>query len=105
MPIQFKLQPAGGRTDDLQGTILAEDLQIKTKQLKIEASYANGAWSGTIFDEQGNAMPGASISVAETTKGTVSNREGTFSVKADGTQELHVSFVGYETVRLVKSND
>ena len=104
MPVRFKLQKEAGLAGSqpqLKGTIQARDLQIKPDQLKIEASYDDGIWSGTIRDKDGKALPGASIVVSETTKGTVSDLDGTFKVTADEAQELYVSFVGYETVRLV----
>ena len=104
MPIRFTLEKEAGLAgsqSQLKGTILAKDLQIKPDQLKIEANYADGVWSGTIHDKDGKALPGASIVVAETTKGTVSDLDGMFKVTADEAQELYVSFVGYETVRLV----
>ncbi len=44
--------------------------------------------------------PGASIIIAGTTIGTVSDINGDFLLKVEGDPEIVVSFVGYETIRI-----
>ena len=80
--------------------IILEELSSNNQgKLQVDASYANGEWSGTVYDEQGEGLPGANIVVVGTTTGTVSDLDGTFKVKAYAYKDLHISFVGYESVR------
>ena len=57
--------------------------------------------SGSIMDkESGKAIQGASISIANTNKGTVSNEAGKYSITgvATGKAQLIISFTGYATI-------
>ena len=94
VPIMFKLD------NDERGTISVGEIQPKNSTFKVNATYNNGEWSGEVFDEEGEPLPGVNIIVSETTTGTVSNMEGGFKVKADESKDLYLSFVGYESVRL-----
>jgi hypothetical protein len=80
--------------------VIIKDVQSVYEKFKINADYANGEWSGTVYDEDGNPLPGANIVVAGTTTGTRSAADGTFRVKADESQAVNVSFIGYESVKL-----
>ena len=53
--------------------------------------------TGTIVDSEGNPLPGVSIIIAGTTKGTQSNFEGNYSIQADTGAVLEFSFVGMKT--------
>ena len=102
IPIQFKLDPEKKNPDNTpQGIITFEEVQDIEFKLKIEASYVEGAWIGTVYDEEtGNVMPGANIVVAGTTQGTVSDLDGTFRLTTGKEAEVAISFVGYKSVKL-----
>lgn len=101
MPITFKLNEGQTNEDNsAQGVIVVEKAQIVNEQLTVNANYVNGKWSGTIYAEDGNAFPGANIVVAGTNLGTVSDLDGTFSVKANESSDLYISAVGYERVKI-----
>jgi TonB family protein len=101
LPIIFKLDEENKNPDNTAvGIIIIEKAESKGGALKVEAQFADGAWSGTVYSPEGDVLPGVSILVAGTTTGTVSDLDGTFKVKADASRELYLSFVGYETVRL-----
>ncbi|MDF9799382.1 TonB family protein [Catalinimonas alkaloidigena] len=101
MPIVFKLNEGKTNPDNsTQGMVIVEEVEQKNNKLKVDAHYAGGMWSGTVYDEEGGALPGVNILVAGTTSGTVSDLDGTFKLKADASQDLHISCVGYESVRL-----
>ena len=52
--------------------------------------------SGTVYDENGEALPGASILIKGTSTGTVSDIDGKFDVNvSDASSILVVSFLGY----------
>ena len=101
VPITFKLNEGKINSDkSTQGIVIIEDVEARNETLKVDADYANGEWSGTVYDEEGNKLPGANIILVGTTTGTTSALDGTFSVKADQSNDLSISFVGYESVRL-----
>jgi len=101
VPIIFKLNTGQtNRDNSTKGIIIVEEVESKNEKFKVDASYANGEWSGSVYDEEGEGLPGANIVVAGTTTGTVSDLDGTFKVKADQGKDLYISFVGYERVKL-----
>lgn len=101
MPIVFKLNKVSTNADNsAQGIIVIEEAETNQGRLKVDARYANGKWSGTVYSPEGEKLPGTNIVVAGTTTGTVADLEGNFSLKTDASHDLHVSFVGYESVRL-----
>lgn len=101
MPIIFKLNEGKKNEDNsTRGIIVVEEAKSKNGKFKVEANYANGEWSGTVYDEEGEGLPGVNIVVAGTTTGTASDIDGNFRVKANKADDLYLSFVGYESVRL-----
>jgi hypothetical protein len=62
--------------------------------------FAQNTISGTVLDEDGNALYGASIVLKGTSNGTVSNEDGSFSMRTNAQLpiELEISFVGFETL-------
>ncbi|WP_268034847.1 SusC/RagA family TonB-linked outer membrane protein [Algoriphagus sp. PAP.12] len=56
--------------------------------------------SGVVKDEFGEPIPGVSILVKGTTKGTVTDLDGAYSLEAPQGQVLVFSFIGYETQEL-----
>ncbi|GHB63745.1 SusC/RagA family TonB-linked outer membrane protein [Persicitalea jodogahamensis] len=53
--------------------------------------------TGKVTSEAGEIVPGATVVVQGTSRGTTSNAEGNYSISAPGNGTLVVSFVGYET--------
>ena len=102
LPITFKIDPSKTNPDGSpQGSIAIGELQMRKEQLQIDVQYTDGLWKGTVKDHEGNPMPGANIVVEGTNYGRVSDRDGTFTVEAKSSQNVTVSFMGYERVRLV----
>lgn len=52
--------------------------------------------TGKVFDENGNTVPGATIVVKGTTRGTISGVNGQYSIEAKKGDILVFSYVGYE---------
>jgi TonB family C-terminal domain len=101
VPITFKLDEGRTNPDNsTQGIIVIEQVESRNEKFKVDANYANGEWSGTIYDEEGEGLPGANIVVGGTAIGTKSDLGGTFKLKANESEDIYVSFIGYETVRL-----
>ncbi|WP_418512448.1 TonB-dependent receptor [Corallibacter sp.] len=60
----------------------------------------SGNIQGIITDENGVTVPGATVSIKELNRGTVSDFDGKFTLVdvAEGTHNVLVSFIGYENV-------
>jgi TonB-dependent starch-binding outer membrane protein SusC len=57
----------------------------------------NVSVKGTIQDESGGGLPGASVVVKGTTQGTLTDNDGNFSLEAPKGGTLVISYVGYNT--------
>ena len=101
LPIIFKLNQYKSKKDT-QGTIEMGKIDSRNDKLKVEANYADGEWSGTVYNSEGGVLAGANIIVGGTTAGTVSNIDGTFKLKAHESKPIYISFAGYEVLRLEK---
>jgi TonB family protein len=97
VPIQFKLTDELDENGNPKGIVVIEELEVVNESLQVDASYADGTWSGVVSTSDGETIPGSSIIIKGTSRGTVSDLEGKFRIEADESQELVVSFVGYET--------
>lgn len=60
--------------------------------------------SGMVTDENGEPLPGATVTVENSTIGTVSDIDGNFSIEVDEGVVLVVSFIGYQTKRITVTN-
>src|SRR5688572_18401 len=66
------------------------------KLLSYGALFQDRTISGTIKDEQGGVLPGASVLIKGTTIGTSTNAEGKFSLSVPTSAAiLVVSYIGY----------
>lgn len=56
--------------------------------------------SGTILDDNSQPIPGANVIIEGSTKGTVTNQDGNYSLKlAQGNYVVEVSYVGFKTIK------
>lgn len=66
--------------------------------LVVQISFAQQkAVSGTVTDDSQMPLPGATIIIQGTTTGTTTDFDGNFTINADASDVLVVSFVGYAT--------
>ena len=79
---------------------MVEKVDAENGQLKVDASYSNGKWSGKVYSPEGDVLPGVNIVVVGSDSGTITDLEGNFSLVTDQSNELNLSFVGYKSVRL-----
>ncbi|WP_229201871.1 SusC/RagA family TonB-linked outer membrane protein [Arsenicibacter rosenii] len=73
------------------------------KTVKVaDITVADITVSGKVVDAQGGGLPGVSISIKGTTRGTTSNVDGTFQLSVTGPEDVLVfSFIGYTTQEVV----
>lgn len=70
-----------------------------------QSSTSDRQVSGTVRDEKGEGLPGVSVVLKGTQKGTTTNAEGKFTVSVpDENAVLIFSFVGYESKEVVVGN-
>lgn len=64
-------------------------------------AYGQKSITGIVVDGSSNPVPGASIVIDGTTKGTTSDFDGNFSIESDAdTFTLVVSYIGFKTVKV-----
>ncbi|GAA5023102.1 hypothetical protein GCM10011506_05710 [Marivirga lumbricoides] len=82
--------------------------------IKKEKQKGTGTIKGKVYDQkdENEVLPGASIRIEGTTKGTVTNVNGLFEIEnlPEGTYTLIVSFVGYATqqvegIKVIEGNE
>jgi iron complex outermembrane receptor protein len=71
----------------------------------IAATVAFAQAGGTVYDDQNNPLPGASIVIKGTTNGSTTDFDGVFSIDVNQDDVLVVSFIGFETQEVTYSGD
>ena len=64
--------------------------------LHIQLQAQESTASGTVSDSTGAAIPGASVEVVGTKRGTVTDGSGRFSIRVSPNQQLAITALGYE---------
>jgi len=72
---------------------------IKSPEVS-EVVFAQEIIKGTITDENGEPLPGATIQEKGTTNGTITDVEGGFTLSVPEDAILTISFVGYQTMEV-----
>ena len=82
------------------------DKPIITKESVVYNNvYVDNTIKGTIIDEKGEKLPGVSIVVKGTTRGTTTNSNGDYTISVlDNKATLVFSFVGYESQEVIVGN-
>jgi len=79
-------------------------MKRKGKSGKVISAAVLITISGTVTDENGEAIPGATILVEGTNTGTATDIEGKFTIEANVGNVLLISFIGYENQRITVGN-
>ena len=79
---------------------------LKRKDSEVEVMTATYAVTvnGTVVDETGDPLPGATVTVEGSLSGTVTDIDGNYSIDVAEGAVLVVSFIGYKTMRINVSN-
>ncbi len=78
------------------------DKYIKSLRLRTEYddSIKKGFVSGTVFDENGDPLPGVNILIKGTKSRTITDFDGNFNIEASENSILVFSFIGYKTTQI-----
>ncbi|QDH78223.1 TonB-dependent receptor [Echinicola soli] len=60
--------------------------------------------TGTVTDEEGEPLPGATVTVVGSSKGTVTDADGKYSLDVEEGETLQFSFIGFEKQQQVVGN-
>ena len=63
--------------------------------------FAQNIVNGTITDEEGAFLPGATVTVLESNIGAITDFDGKFSLEANTGDTVIISYVGYTTQEIV----
>ena len=66
--------------------------------------YAQSEMTGSVVDETGEGVIGATVKVKGTTNGTVTDFEGNFKLKVAAGKTLVVTYIGYDPVEMTAAN-
>ena len=78
---------------------------VLAMSLGVFQALAQNTLSGTVVDANGEPIIGAGVLVKGTTRGTVTNTDGTFSIAVAPGTTLEVSCVGYTTREVAAANN
>ena len=85
--------------DSLKGLLLLILL------LSMISAYGQRTITGSVMDAETNEpLPGASVLLKGTTTGTITDADGSFTIRAESDDVLVISFVGYKTREITVSN-
>ena len=85
----------------------ADEYQSMTKTTKAEKKKNSdkNLITGTVVDENGNPLPGVSVTIKGTTKGAVTDVNGLFSLNGTSVKDtLNLSSVGYKNLDVLAKN-
>ena len=68
--------------------------------LTINLGWAQNNVNGTVNDETGAPLPGATVIVEGTTRGVATDFDGNFSIQASQGEVLVITYVGYVEQRV-----
>ncbi|MDO6601777.1 TonB-dependent receptor [Arenibacter palladensis] len=66
--------------------------------------FTNAQITGSVLDEEGTPLPGASIVIKGTSTGTTTDFDGNFTIEASMGDILVVSYIGFETLQVTVNN-
>ena len=72
--------------------------------LAVQVAVAQQTVSGSVTDESGIPLPGATVIVKGTSNGTATDFDGNYSISVGPNAVLEFSFIGYQTVEVTVGN-
>ena len=72
--------------------------------LTLTSMMAQRIVTGTVTSDDGEALIGVSVTIPETTRGTITDVNGDFQISASSDETLQFNFLGYETQQFAVGN-
>lgn len=88
----------------LSGGYLATPL-MHAEPVPVQTPAPNGTITGTVVDETGEPMTGATVTVKGTGVATATDINGHFSIKANTGATLVITFIGYKPITLTAGSE
>jgi len=66
--------------------------------------FAQQMVSGSITDEEGNPLPGATVIIQGTNNGVTTDFDGNYSISVERGQTIEASFIGYQATTAIVGN-
>ena len=70
-----------------------------------QMAFSQNTISGTVKDQTGQPLPGATVMIENTNRGTTTDFDGNFNISASKGEILAISFVGFTTVKITISDN
>ncbi|MGV8090729.1 MAG: SusC/RagA family TonB-linked outer membrane protein [Mangrovibacterium sp.] len=77
--------------------VIENGMIIIRKDKDLQSGQQDKTVKGKITDSEGKPLPGATITVVGTTRGVITDIDGTYSIEANPTDKLVFSFIGMES--------
>lgn len=99
--LDFCLHPKGLTYDIVDDMVVIREKQTASPQTAAGAAPKDTEFKGTVKDEAGQALPGASVRLKGTDKGATTDAGGNFTLRIPAQGGiLEVSFMGYQTLEI-----
>ncbi|WP_206610006.1 TonB-dependent receptor [Maribellus luteus] len=95
------------KSTDKAYKIIDRQIVIGTKNVTVEKSQVpdqNTKIKGTVTDLEGLPLPGVTITIVGTTRGVITDNDGTYSIDAKPSDKLVFSFIGMESQTIEVGN-
>lgn len=66
--------------------------------------FQDGTVTGQVLDEAGEGLPGVTVTVKDQTRGTITDANGNYRIRANSSETLIFSFIGYESQEVLVGN-
>lgn len=77
--------------------LLIPEMAVLAAPVDVSVLFQDNYVTGKVTDDQGEALPGVTISVKGAGRGSITDTEGNFRVKASPNETLVFSFVGFQS--------
>lgn len=104
--LYFLLSTIAAQTD-LSFKQVNNNIHVKKMDRKkplVDVDYEQVVVKGIVTDENGDPLPGATVTIANSSSGTVTDLDGNFSIEVEEGATLVISFIGFKTKNVSIAN-
>ena len=97
----LNLQLLNLNSKQVKKTLLKQVFTILLIVFSSQFITAQTELKGSVKDESGNTIPGVNVYVKGTTQGTITDFDGSYSLKIESGQTIEAKYIGYKTYNMV----